>query len=451
MKRYIFLLLFVFLNLNRFYAQSYVGHNIDIYNGIHGVIVNPASVVNPNMKIDINLISASGFAGSDYLRLDKDELLDYSDSLKLNYRNKNFSKNGNNFFGNADILGPSIMYNLSPVHSVAIVTRIRTFFNLNNLNGNLAEDLVEGFETKQNFNFDTKDFNGTFHLWGEIGVTYGRVLINKEQHQLQGGLSLKYLVGGGSIFGSAPRISGRFNYSNQTLETSDALNYGSTPGFNSDYISLDNSASGFGADIGFTYQIKHKKEETKDSVSENSYKIKLGLSVTDLGRASYKNSTITNYNTNRTVGITNFENKSIEEILEANYTGKKDTLKVKVDLPTAMHFLVDYNIRKKFYFSIHGSFSLNSKNSNFTNRIINTVVATPRFESKLFSFYLPLSIRQYGTLSAGTGFRLGPLSLGSGSIITNLFSDRTKTTDVYLGLKIPLYKGWKLFKKNKNS
>jgi len=36
--------------------------------------------------------------------------------------------------------------------------------------------------------------------------------------------------------------------------------------------------------------------------------------------------------------------------------------------------------------------------------------------------------------------RFGPLMLGSGSVLTNLLSDTSKTTDVYLGLKIPIYR-----------
>ena len=43
-------------------------------------------------------------------------------------------------------------------------------------------------------------------------------------------------------------------------------------------------------------------------------------------------------------------------------------------------------------------------------------------------------------ISFGGGFRLGPLSVGSGSIFSNLLSDSSKTTDVFVGLKIPLYR-----------
>ncbi len=72
--------------------------------------------------------------------------------------------------------------------------------------------------------------------------------------------------------------------------------------------------------------------------------------------------------------------------------------------------------------------------------MINSVTVAPRFESKWFSVYSPLGLRQYGDLARAPGMRLGPLTLGSGSILTNLISDKSKNADVYVGPKIPLYK-----------
>jgi len=43
-------------------------------------------------------------------------------------------------------------------------------------------------------------------------------------------------------------------------------------------------------------------------------------------------------------------------------------------------------------------------------------------------------------LSWGAGLRFGPLMLGSGSVLTNLLSDTSKTTDVFVGLKVPIYR-----------
>ena len=80
------------------------------------------------------------------------------------------------------------------------------------------------------------------------------------------------------------------------------------------------------------------------------------------------------------------------------------------------------------------------KDKEFANSIINTITIAPRLETKWFSFYTPLSFRQYGDFAFGGGFRLGPLTVGSGSIFSNLLSDSSKTTDIFLGLKVPIYR-----------
>jgi len=75
------------------------------------------------------------------------------------------------------------------------------------------------------------------------------------------------------------------------------------------------------------------------------------------------------------------------------------------------------------------------------SRISNTVSLTPRFESKWFSLYLPLSMVENNGFQIGTGLRAGPLYIGSGSILSALTSDNSKGADVYAGIKIPIYQG----------
>tara|TARA_B100000929_G_scaffold279706_1_gene257072 strand:- start:16 stop:177 length:162 start_codon:yes stop_codon:yes gene_type:complete len=52
---------------------------------------------------------------------------------------------------------------------------------------------------------------------------------------------------------------------------------------------------------------------------------------------------------------------------------------------------------------------------------------------------MPLSVRQYAGFAWGVGLRAGPLTIGSASALTNLFSNNSKAADLYIGLKIPIY------------
>ncbi|MEN2284249.1 hypothetical protein AAGF08_19045 [Algoriphagus sp. SE2] len=73
--------------------------------------------------------------------------------------------------------------------------------------------------------------------------------------------------------------------------------------------------------------------------------------------------------------------------------------------------------------------------------MINSFTITPRFEKRWISVYSPISIRQYySSISWGFGLRAGPLMIGSGSIFTNLISNQSGNADVFVGLKVPIYK-----------
>lgn len=423
---------------NTLTSQSYVGHALDNYAGIHAVSFNPSNVVGSKFKTDINLISGSALVGSDYFGIDISTALKSDDGFDFDEDIKKFPKNDNNFFLNTDVLGPSFMFNLTPKSSIGIITRARAFFNLNNINGELYENLADDFDTDNDFDFDSSNLSGTLHAWAEFGIAYGRILIDKPNHILKGGVTLKYLQGAGSLFISSPGLQGQYTASSETLDTQGTLNYGTTQDFDNDNINFDNLSAGYGADIGFTYEW-HSEREDSLRVFQNQYKLKVGVSLNDLGSISYKDSEVTTYDMNNSVSTSDYDDDT-EEFLEDNYGSTQTTEKVKVKLPTALNLSVDYRLAKKWFVSAHASLSMTDKESELSNSVLNTVTLAPRLETKWFSFYAPVSFREYGDVAFGGGFRLGPLTVGSGSVFSNLLTDSSKTTDVYLGLKIPIYR-----------
>jgi len=336
------------------------------------------------------------------------------------------------------------MFNLNKKSSIAITTRVRAFLNIKNINGELYESLADGFDQTNDFEFNMENFNGTIHAWGEIGLTYGRILIKNDKHLLKSGITLKYLQGAGAGFFNSPSMSGQYNASANTLTTSGNLSYGlSQQDFDSNDIDYKNLTSGFGVDIGVAYQWNEKNQNVvNDSVRINytKYKLKIGASITDIGSINYKEGEITRYDLNNTVDATVFDAGDTEQTLKDNYSGVTTPASAKIKLPTALNLLIDYRIKNKLFASVSSSFSLVAKNTENSNSIINTVTIAPRLETKWFSIYSPVSFRQYGDLAWGAGLRFGPLMVGSGSVLTNLFSDTSKTTDVYFGLKIPIYR-----------
>jgi hypothetical protein len=419
-------------------SQSYVGHGVDNYAGIHGVVYNPANVVSSNVRADINLFSASVFAGSDYLNINFDDITNPEDGYDFEDDAETFPKNNNNFFLNADVLGPSFMFNLSKKSSIGLISRFRAFSNINGINGELFETVSNDFEDNEDFDFNSTNLNITTHAWGEIGLAYGRILLDRPNHMLSGGVTLKYLMGAGGLFVSTPGLQGTYTDSTEMLDSQGTLNYGSSQGFDEDEISFSEIAAGYGLDIGFVYEW-HPKREEGTRFHQDPYKLKIGVSVTDIGSISYDDSEVKSYDLNANVSTASYDS-DVEEFLDENYTNTLNVQSATIQLPTAMHLLLDYRLAKKWLISAQADFSLVNSGELQSNQVINTYTLMPRFESKWFTFFAPLSIREYDGFVFGGGIRLGPLSIGSGSVFSNLLSDESRTTDVFVGLKIPIYR-----------
>lgn len=421
-------------------AQSYLGYYHDNYAGVQSVLFNPAFIVDSNFSADINLFSASVTGTNDYYGVKATDLL--NGDYNIETQAKLFQTDANNFILNADVMGPSFMFNIKPKHSLALFTRARAFVNIHDINGKFFNQLSDDFNSSDDFSLNAGRFNMTANSWGELGLSYATILLNKGNHFLKGGLTIKYLQGVANTYTSGDNVAVDYNKGVTPLTTSIAttgtLTYGGSQDFaNSDDFEFDSNSNGIGGDLGFVYEYR----PDFNNVTENEYKFRLGLSVTDIGSINYKGATQKKYDLNQTVTEAQYEEaNSIGEFLDANYIILENSSVSKAVLPTALHANVDWNFFRKFYLNLNGDINMNNSSSLNTSAIANTVSLTPRYETKWFSAYLPLNYMDYRGFQAGVGFRVGPLFVGSGSAITNLISDESKGFDVHVGLKIPIYK-----------
>ncbi|HEA20430.1 MAG TPA: hypothetical protein ENH87_05880 [Pricia antarctica] len=422
-------------------AQSYIGQTMDNYAGLHAIAVNPANAYDSPFRTDINLVSVSGFAGSDFISLSFSDLLDSGGEFDFDSDAMRHPSNNNHFFTNVDVLGPSFMFNVGEKQSFGLTTRVRGLFNLNNIDGNLYEQISDGFDIADDFDFDSSELNSTLHAFAEVGITYGREIFRTQDQFIKGGITLKYLQGAGGGFFNSPGLSGSYSSLANNLDTEGTISYGNTPGYESGDFDSGNLAAGFGADIGAVYEYRKRIMDNKvQGTRAQQYKFKLALSITDIGSINYKNSENTIYDASGGVNAAEFEIKDADEVLEDNFPSTTTTGDQKIALPTAFQVMADYYFGSRIYLGMHTGISMHNSAKSNTNTIINTMTIAPRFESKWFSIYSPLGLRQYGDFSWGLGMRVGPLTLGSGSILTNLVSDKSKNADIYVGLKIPFYK-----------
>ncbi|CAN1530908.1 OmpA-like domain [Flavobacteriaceae bacterium] len=435
-------------------AQSYMGYFPDNYAGVQGVLFNPASIVDSRFKTDINLFSTSSSLNNDFYGVSLFDLSKSSyDAEKDGVRTP--SKN-NGGIAYSDVMGPSFMINIAPKHAIAIFTRARAVVNTNDLNGDLYDIFKDGLDNTNSFlNLKVGSPNMVGHTWGEVGASYATVLWQSKQHFLKGGITAKYLIGGVNTYAKGSNVESSFLQTNNPattlLQTKGNLVVGSSVDFvtgDEDYVFNTNS-TGFGADLGFvyewrpdyvTYDLSKAKVTDNNFKDLNKYKLRFGLSISDIGSVTYKNSKEEMYDLNKIVSQAQIDaTDGIDEIL-ALYDVTSTTFKNNnVSLPTVLHLDADWNMYNKFYLNLNGNIGLTDKSGLNKSSTANTFLLTPRYETKWFTFSLPVNYMEYSGMQVGTGLRFGPLFVGSSSVITNWLSKKSKGADVYFGFKIPVY------------
>jgi len=435
--------------INVIQSQSYVGFLEDNYNGVHGIISNPANIADSRLKMDINLVGVSALYGNDYIGLNLgDAFADYSSVFD---NAETFPSTDNFLAFNIDVMGPSVMLSINKKSSLAIFTRGRGIFNVNEANGNLLEK-EGGFDENEDFNLVEDDIYGSFTAWGEIGATYARVLLNDEQHFLKGGLTGKMLQGLGNVYIEGSDISVDYNSNTREVTTTGEFHLADTGDINetgNTGEALDlNNGFGIGADIGFVYEwrpdyAKHTKMKSDGSTiinrGANKYKLKLGVSVTDIGKLLDVKGSDRLYDLNKTQDIDNFDGDVLEEALLDNFDQISSTQSRDYTLPTALRTNADLSLNSKFYLNLNADISLTSRTKANTGSIINQYRLTPRYESKWLAIYSPISVLSGVGFQWGAGFRVGPLYMGSGTVFSSLIGENTKGIDLYAGVKIPIY------------
>ena len=442
------LVLVVFLCNVSANAQSHLGYYHDNYAGVQSVLFNPASTADSRFKTDINLFSFSTAIGNDAYAVN------FSNAFKSGYdfdsqAKKSFT-DSNSFIANADLMGPSFMSNITPKQTLAVFTRARAFVNLGGVNGELINEITKD-ENKEDFpNLPLGNPNFIYNSWGEFGLSYAAVLYQKGQHFLKGGITAKYLQGvvNAHFKGDGVNLEydeNEINPESSTYTSTGTATYGTSQDFeNNSEIEIDSASKGFGFDLGLVYEWRPDFDTTKKEVSNfkelNKYKLRFGVSLTDLGSVNYEKGIRKSYDLNAIVTQDDFDNaENFDTFLSDNYPETIINGAVKSKLPTAIHADLDWNMHKKFYLNVNGDFSMVDNAKLNQNSIENRFSLTPRFESKWFSFYLPVSVMEYSGTQIGAGLRTGVFFIGSGSALSNAFAKQSKSMDFHLGVKIPIY------------
>ena len=296
--------------------------------------------------------------------------------------------------------------------------------------------------------------------WGEVGLSAARQVFEKGDHLINAGVTLKLLFPGAYSNIGANRLSGIIqnygtspnvyisNVNNATLNFSYSGSLANDFTDTNSYTkALFGGLNGFGTDLGANYIWKK---------SGNSYKLKAGVSLRNIGSMTFKGDK--NQASNYSLSIPNgtflqpglnfdiFDNITSLESLETTLLAQDGVNGVsfkkidqqkefKVKLPTVFNFYADYNLTSKFNLTMFLQRKVGSNNDNDQIASENIFSITPRVTLGFFETYVPLSFNEFAGTTAGVGFRLGGFFLGSNSILTAVISD-SKQADLYVGFRV---------------
>ncbi len=457
------------------HAQEMFGVRGSNYAGIQGLGINPASMINSRLDIDINLITMGVTVENDFLYLPDDELKffgignamdkfdakEYIDDFTLPNADDTYNSNAL-----INIQGPGAMFTIKNKHAFAITTQFRFAKSAENVQGHVAKYSVEGlgYNPLHDIDFHAKDFKLDLNGWLEYGLSYATILTENEKGALSGGVTLKLLQGIAGAYAENVDI-----YYNVVDDTNMVFLPGSTIDYgNTDYNSFDNvegyddliSGSGFAFDLGFTYDFlkdpsewQYEMDGTKlHDPTKNRYYLRLGLSILDIGSIKYKDNAFVNHlETADSAWYYNYNTDEFDDNIDFNttmssifYNGNpiasfRDT-EFKMKLPGSLSFQADWNAYKKFYVNAVYMFGFNTKDHGPTRP--TAIAVTPRYETKWFDVSVPFSYYNYNgkVTRMGLAFRFASFFIGTDRAGTLFGLSDMDGLDVYAGLKFSLAK-----------
>lgn len=450
------------LGIHHANAQQFIGLTTNNYPAIMQLPSNPALVNNALTGAEINLISFNILAGNNAYQVNGGWLIkgDFETEAREGY---DYSKMSNNqrkrAWANVDVMGPAASFSIRKQYQVGIYTRARAIVNAGNLN-------TEQFNVYTNEN-DPQYYNHTFtlkkvgasaHAFGEVGVTLGKMIRDDEYYKFGIGVTVKYLIGYAAINAYAgeltyQRLGDSAIYAKGDLTA--LYTYNTVSGQTGD-LRQRAGRGGLGFDIGIQYAYHPDYDPNK---KDNTYRYKLGLSITDIGSVGYvgdKGSAAYNVNASKTdfdqLEFTDADQQEYGSLLnrqiEAGRIKVQDEgTKFRIGLPTAFRANLDYNAGGGLFIAINTLLNMKGSNGSvFRPGYVGYLNITPRIDLKFFKFGLPITLMRYRTLNMGSIVYLGPLFIGSNTLISAVAGQNISNVDVFTGLAIKLTKREKVHK-----
>ena len=342
------LLIFISLISVMSSAQDFLGYRQSNYSGVNGASLNPASIADNRLLVDVSIAHISVTGYNDYLYLNPHAMpYGYRKTItKFDQKADDYMSDPNNWrvitadsvnhfksmgtgnlfeFDNSEGFSRNAFYNheiglfnfmvcLDEEISFSFGIKQRTFFNADRISNEVVRLAQTDLELPELWlqDFNSQAIKFTLNSWNEYSFGLASVIYDEEEHFLKSGFNLKLLQGLGAAFVSTDNfkynllnadtsisMTGDFNYGySSNLEAANFASDISPETFGLDFNNPFRGAGwGVGVDLGVIYEWRPDWKDYKYDMDgetniwkadENKYKVRAAFAVNDIGGINYK-------------------------------------------------------------------------------------------------------------------------------------------------------------------
>jgi hypothetical protein len=447
---------FSYLTIGLLFLGTEMSLKAQHYQAVHGsskaggsltVGNNPASILHIPYSWDLTLFSFQDQHTTNAFILKNASLLKPTNMEigSVNGQGKRF------LFGNQDVHLLNARIRLNRSEAIAFGINIRSTFSATTSNGHW-QDTLQDLNTFLDLNTGNLPLSARARAssWAEIFASYARTIIDDGSSILNAGVTLSVNRGLGGAYLDADQINyfpSNAQGNNQYNLATGELRFGYSANIDDAKDDgfkqfMKRTLTGVSLSAGIEYIIPSFEGE-----SEYDYDWKIGVSAMDLGFSTYQ------FSNNSRYAVLNKENIS-DSIIEARFENVEtieeamDTLSAlagssgvptgnfHITQPARLVINADRHLQGNFYINGELTIPLTSLLSDkyLFLRDINLLAVTPRYETRLFGAYLPVTFNTQKQLWVGGAFRAGPLLLGVHNWANLFAKDKLQRGGVYLAL-----------------